>query len=193
MLFFPDYELRMPTSKINKKIDIEKEPEEWEEIYGTNCYAYALGLDVFERSIANFAYQPGTIGRIKYEYGLFDVSRMSFEKRMKLDFESLGIRYRGANPEECASFKEHFHRDSDEVSSVTRSWLISFYTAVDNNIDFHFVRKDLSGVWTHKMGFKEAPTNKDSNGEIILDPRECHFNGFKYVKTYRLTLNQKSR
>ena len=190
MLFLPGNEMKMKASKISKKIDIEKKPEEWEEVYGTNCYAYALGLDVCELDITRFAYQPGTIGRITYKRDLLRVSSMSFEGRMRLDFRALGIRCVEATPEECASYKEYYHKDSDEVSSVTHSWLISFYKAESNNVDFHFVRKDLSGVWTHKMGFSKSPTTKDTEGNIILDPRKCNFRGFRYVKTYRLTLNQ---
>jgi len=42
--------------------------------------------------------------------------------------------------------------------------------------DFHFMRKDSNGHWSHKAG--EAPaTNKDANGALITDPKTAPISG----------------
>ena len=48
--------------------------------------------------------------------------------------------------------------------------------------DYHFVRKDFGGRWSHKLG-KLKPTNLDSQGEVIYELREAFFH-------YELTKNE---
>lgn len=44
----------------------------------------------------------------------------------------------------------------------------------DDGDDFHFVRQDSDGYWSHKEGVKPA-TNRDSNDEIIINPENSYF------------------
>lgn len=49
------------------------------------------------------------------------------------------------------------------------------------NIDFHFIRQDGDGTWSHKVG-THAPTNMDNKGEIITDPRTADIGPYQFVR-----------
>jgi hypothetical protein len=47
-------------------------------------------------------------------------------------------------------------------------------------MDYHWVRQDSNGNWSHKPG--ETPvTNLDSRGKIITDPSKADFGGYRFV------------
>ena len=56
--------LKISLNDLRNKIDIKK--TSWENMTTTNCYAYALGLDIPEENICKYAYDPGTIGNSNY-------------------------------------------------------------------------------------------------------------------------------
>ena len=41
--------------------------------------------------------------------------------------------------------------------------------------DYHFYRYHPEGFWSHKPGFNYPITNKDSKGELIMDPSNYVF------------------
>ena len=47
-------ELKMSLLELRNSINLDK--KNWKHIFTTNCYAYALGLDVREQNIKDFAY-----------------------------------------------------------------------------------------------------------------------------------------
>ena len=49
------------------------------------------------------------------------------------------------------------------------------------NLDFHFLRQDSSGLWSHKIGTNE-PTNVDNSGNSITDPRTADLGPYKFVR-----------
>lgn len=61
--------------------------------------------------------------------------------------------------------------------------------------DFHWYRKDDNGTWSHKYG-RHAPSNTDSDGKIITDPRDAArpdypaFAGFFLVPRQGVELEQ---
>ena len=50
---------------------------------------------------------------------------------------------------------------------------------MDDGKDFHFLRQDKDGTWSHKPGSGFA-TNKDYSGKIITDPETANMNNFFY-------------
>ena len=54
--------LKMSLNEIRGKIQMY--PENWINMHTTNCYAYALGLDIRQSDICDYAYQPGTISDV---------------------------------------------------------------------------------------------------------------------------------
>ena len=114
--------------KLRKKIEINQYPPQFENINSSNvnCYGYALGIDLWIE-----------LGRI-YGYSL--------------DFNNI-------NPimAECALYKDA-KKLKLKLSKVSKNnlpipkknqWLISLYFRTD---DFHFIRQDSSGEWSHKPG-----------------------------------------
>lgn len=55
----PNNDLKISPQEIIAAIDLEKET--WDNVNTTNCYAYALGLDVPQIEIKKYAYEPGII------------------------------------------------------------------------------------------------------------------------------------
>jgi hypothetical protein len=52
------------------------------------------------------------------------------------------------------------------------------------NTDFHFVRLDVDGYWSHKPGAWDV-TNKDNNGNVITDPSKQDFSPwFRFCAYY---------
>ena len=49
------------------------------------------------------------------------------------------------------------------------------------NLDFHFLRQDISGEWSHKLG-SNIPTNLDNSGNTITDPRTADLGPYQFVR-----------
>jgi hypothetical protein len=58
----------------------------------------------------------------------------------------------------------------DNVVNIPGYYLIALVTAP--GYDYHWLRQDADGMWSHKPGWSEA-TNRDSNGKLIFDPRQA--------------------
>lgn len=170
--------LNINLKEISGKIKLY--PESWDNIHTTNCYAYALGLDIPEYEICKGAYQPGTISTdfnplIFNEYFDYNTLIENLEKDLKM----LDISYREVAPDEKLANNE---------------WKISVFTENCDNeriIDFHFLRQKSDGIWYHKNGFPGKISNKDRSGKIIIDPTKCYLAGYKYQKCYALNLEKR--
>ena len=158
---------------------------EWNNIYETNCYAYALGLDYPEEEILDYAYQLGIIGSIRYGFHPMDVCFLSYEERLKLDLKALKIKYREIDPE----VKTFYIRNKGIIRTTDYFWSIALF---DNGEDFHFLRKGFDDNWYHKYGYSSSPINYDQDNRIILDPRECNLGEYEYRRTYQLKLTRRA-
>lgn len=177
-------------SKIRNTMDVTGTYTDWETIHGANCYAYALGLDVRESLIVGEAYQPGTIGMLILHRSLYDISNMCVEERMKLDLRALNIKFKEVSKDELFKYKEYYNKDG-LVSSTTYSWPVALFMHTERKGYFHFVRREMSGQWSHKLGYKNEPEITDYDKKIITDPEACNLGKYEYRKTYLLTLNKK--
>lgn len=167
--------LRIDVDKIKDLISIRE--EYWEETFSTNCYAFALGLDEVEDEIAKNAYQLGVIGAIVKDIPIKELKNLSFEERLALDMEVLGIKIEEASLEDTSDFwigKTH----------TDMWWIISL---LSNGNNFHFIRKSYSGVWYQKWGYFAPVINFDYDRRIITNPNEANFGEYKIEKTYRLS------
>ena len=192
MVYSNSSQIGLNPNRIRKQICVDVEPKFWKSVRQTNCYAYALGLDVNESCIASRAYQPGTIGMLLFHYSLFDIENMTIERRMLLDLEALNIRYKEVGIEELYNERFYFSKDW-LISSITYSWPIALFTSNENQFDFHFLRKCDDGQWSHKLGWYNPPGITDLENKIITDPTTCNLGKYEYKKTYLLTLNQKKK
>ena len=151
--------------------------KEWVNNVNTNCYAFALGLDIDEWDITPNAYQPGMMFAKTFDQPYEEVKELSFEERLLMDLELLKIDCKEANPFE-----------KPRCTSTRVSWLISMF---ESETDVHFLRKNANGIWWHKQGYIfSSPTNLDQYRKLILDPRDCTIGNYEYKKTYKLSFEK---
>lgn len=171
--------LKKTLIEIRNSITLDK--ENWENILTTNCYAYALGLDIPESEICDYAYAPGQLSgsplSVANHY-LFKYNDLL--ECLYSDFNALSISFREVEPTETVSIDE---------------WKIALFTSsIDYGgcgellDDYHFLRQRNNGIWWHKSGWYNAPTNKDNKNQIIVNPQSCLLKGRKYQKSYILKL-----
>ncbi len=173
---------------IKKLISLKE--KNWENIDTTNCYAFALGLDIPERNLATNIYQLGVFYSIMNDVPFYELNMMPYEKRLLLDLKALGIKYSLSSPNENSTCSYNFGENG--IESINYYWLISMFEN-SKTLDFHFLRKSMDGKWWHKEGYEGTrPTKKDKNGNIILDPRDCDLGLYKYKKTYKLSINKRN-
>jgi len=176
-----DIMLKMSLNKIRGSIQMY--PENWINLTTTNCYAYALGLDINENNICISAYQPGTIAGINNSINKKYLDYSVLIENIKKDLEALNIYYREIESKEqiksnewkIALFVERDYSDSEK----------------DLLLDFHFLRTNKRGIWTHKQGYYDFPSKKDYVGSIITDLEKCDLCSYKYKKCYALSLNKR--
>lgn len=153
----------------NIKYLIDLKYDNWVNNKTTNCYAFALGLDLNQDDICPYAFEIGTM------YFHFQNIRRHYIKqleRLKLDLETLNIIY-----QECAIDAP---LNSDE-------WKIAYFSDTFE-CGYHFLRQMPNGEWYHKPGFGLLPTNRDLSKEIIKDPRQVvpDYKKLFYKKNYDL-------
>lgn len=170
-----DYELKMSIEEIRNKINVYK--KHWLHKYTTNCYAYALGLDVPEYKICYHAYQPGVMsGNQKVDYDSFSYDDLI--ANIYTDFETLGIEVHKIYP------LQEVNKDM---------WKISLFIPEkdpDNLDDFHFLKCLPDNTWNHKYGYNGQIINFDDNDRTITNPEECYLEDLKYDKTFGLRLKK---
>ena len=138
--------LKMSLNEIRGKIQMY--PENWVNMYSTNCYAYALGLDIRQSDICDYAYQPGTISEttniFKSKYFSYDM----LIKGIESDLELLQIAYRNVEEDEKLALNE---------------WKIALFVDKYHGslIDFHFLRQ-------MEYGYKKRVTKELLAKEITV-------------------------
>ena len=155
-------------------------PEVWMNMYTTNCYAYALGLDISEDDICLNAYQPGTISNTSNIVDCDIFSKRELISGIKGDLRSLGINYRRI-------------RIDDEISDD--EWKIALLLLKcerDHSFeDFHFLRQNQDKYWIYKCGYGGSISIKDCNEKVITDPTTAYFYNYEYDRCYALSMKKR--
>ena len=127
----------------------------------TNCYAYACN-DLFRHAYLSKP-QPGQIA------GMQAQQMEDSAVRYAVMADDL---YRDANRLQRLIPLVRLRGDPvpDHVANVPGYYLIALVTAP--NVDYHWLRQDNDGMWSHKPGWGEA-TNLDSDYQPIYDPRDA--------------------
>jgi hypothetical protein len=142
-------------------------PSRWNDAGGiqhsTNCYAYACN-DPYNHPRLDKP-QPGALGGITVQQA-----------------EASAVRFAvmGDDMARKAKMLQHLipliRLRNDPVPAhavnVPGYYLIALVTAP--GVDYHWVRQDNDGTWSHKPGWEKA-TCFDSNGLQIYDPRQAAF------------------
>ena len=166
--------LKMSLDDIRNSINLEK--DNWLNRYTTNCYSYALGLDIPSSKICEYAYDPGSIGNSKHPL-LIPFSYNELIDNIILDLNALRIDHSFINPED--------NIDEDE-------WKIAIYIpkiySLNNLDDFHFTREKKDGLWYHKNGFNIS--NLDYYDQVIRNPETCCMEPYLYTECMKLKLKK---
>lgn len=164
--------LKISANKIKELIDLKF--DDWQYPSSTNCYAYALGLDVPYNKLTNHAYKVGCFSEDALKRKKIDAFSIDFEKALHYDLHYLGLSYVEVDP--------NYVIKNDDINY--NYFLIAFYKGID---DFHFLRKNnFDNTWYHKPGYLNFPKNKDDDKKIIYNPEDAFFYHYDYVKTYKI-------
>lgn len=152
----------------------------WENDFDTNCYAFALGLDIPENEIMKDAYQLGVIGATVKQIPMEVLKELTYEERLILDLEVLDINRQDSTINDSSGFWIG-------NNYIDTWWIISL---LSNGKNFHFIRKNYDGIWYQKWGYFAPVTNLDFDKKIITNPNEANFGEYKLVKTYKLSYRE---
>jgi len=178
--------LKMPLDYIKKQLRFNPRSF-WNNLLATNCYAYALGIDIPEEQIANKAYIPGIMGSIVFNIQSSKLNKMSLEEKLYLDLRALDISHSECSQSDIST--NYFDGDF-----IIYQWIIAIF--IDDKEDFHFMRKSWDNDWWHKRGFNlEKPINYDDDFRTIYNPEKCNidnsYKNAKYVKCLKLKYKRK--
>ena len=154
------------------------EPEKWNNnIYirkSHNCYAYAL--DTINIKLINLCKTKD-----KNSNSYFKCSRP--QPNNPLGYSDISS---------CKTIEERMLIDNPKIKKVNKKlnlneipkgyYLIAL-ACTKNNDNYHFYRRDSSGLWSHKNGWRKA-TNKDNKRRLIIDPKYSDRGDFKIFCGY---------
>lgn len=129
--------------------------EYWEYNFATNCYAFALGLDIPEDEICKMGFQPGVMASSILNIPFNKIAELKIENRVILDFKALKLGYKISELEEKQGliFLGNY---------LCQSWDVLLFS---KDGYFHFVRVNTNGEMYHKIGYFGVP-QKTSITEI---------------------------
>jgi len=120
----------------------------------TNCMAHAFGAEVPDLK-HNF-YVPGFISG-----NADDLIETELVENFINDAEVLGKHAEVITREQAKKGE----KEGNQVVALFYSW-------IDN--DFHFIRKNKGGVWSHKAGYKQEPRVIKYNYENFFEREDCY-------------------
>ena len=131
------------------------EPDAWNNsdiIKYNNCYAYFLDDPIDSRVSKP---QPGYYG-----IGKSEIKKRNKEQGKYSSCDEMDKRILSDN--------SHIYKIDEELPCKKNFY--KGFLAISPGNDYHFYRQDSSGLFSHKRGNKPV-TNKDSDGNLIINPR----------------------
>ena len=115
----------------------------------TNCYSYAVGVTM-----------PDKTGKLYYPGGISNMPVM-YDKRFLLRFLKSDLRLLGVYAKEISLDK------AKEEMREGKQVIAFFYSSFES--DFHFLRKDRDGGWSHKRGYEKHPEKVEYDYEEYFE------------------------
>lgn len=173
--------LKMSLQELSDSIDIDKfKKRDWNSKKTTNCYAYALGIDIPEYEVLSCGYEPGAISGVPFSLvGQIQFNYRSLLESIYADFEALGLDYTLCDP------TQEIVGDGWKISLFTTSPIYTYNDVVFS--DFHFMRQADNGFWYHKKGYSGSIVRRDDNFRLIKDSSSCYMNRYLYKESYILS------
>lgn len=148
----------------------------WQNIIYTNCYAFALGLNIPLGENCQWACTPGAIGHefLKTDFDEYTSAAWKLHGQFLSDLKALDI-YCEVFPEDRSLYTRFLRRQRG------RSWDVLLFTTGGDYGDFHFVRVGSDGTWYCKWGiYDPGPTSiEEVEKERLI-----------FAKRYRLSLDR---
>lgn len=136
-------------------------PEKWRDCYKhTNCYAYAINSRVVNHDTCA-VYDLG--GFYNLNQGLILMTKLQAEAALYKDLTLIGLKADKVKYSQLELPNENHYNICLFIKNTT--WYNHPYT------DFHFVRQDIDGSWSHKMGRQGLPeqlTSKSEKPHLII-------------------------
>lgn len=129
----------------------EFNPREWEAYKGAGCYPYALGIKTDEAFLIG-----DLIGR--------RVTHHNTEEEI-LEVLMIELEEMGFEVLEC------------DTMDIAEEGCFKIYLEINQNGEYHFLRQDSDGIWSHKAP-DHLPHRKDTAGYEIIDPDSMVAPGF---------------
>ena len=147
-------EVREKLSKV--EYPLEFNPIEWETRMEANCYTYALNLEENEG----------------FMIGDFIGKRVTSKDSIGLQIQVL--------QEEIEALG--FYILKCDVEDFVDEDSFKIYIEWNEKNQYHFLRQDIDGIWSHKAG-GFLPTRFDKKGFLIMNPetREEHYQGMCFL------------
>lgn len=148
------------------------EPDKWnKDIYirkSHNCYTYAMNIigGEYSKYIQKVCKQKNGIcprPQPGQKSGMPDITGSPFTLKQLITYIQL----------DYPSFKKHYKH-----KKVPKGYHLIVLCLLPNKTDYHFYRRDISGIWSHKNGWRMTK-NRDDKGKYILDPKD-HCKHTKY-------------
>ena len=157
-----------PLSGYEPKYD----PDFWKKYYikeTHNCFAYAFNIN-----------DPKQIHKCK-------------TKDCDIPFHQPGMasgypKFKSSKPKTCPNMMARILGDNPDVKMTTFNAQCPAGSSkigliIDENEDYHFLRQDSNGFWSHKPGGRHV-TNKDASNKYIYDPALADYNYKKNINGY---------
>jgi hypothetical protein len=149
------------------------EPDKWNKDPGvSNCYVYAANDFNPKYSSTYTIMDPGNYGP-ENGINIYSTDPKELQKFANLQIDGAiadGMKWTGQHSKPAPGYYKV-------------ALLVKPATGGPNDgdvMDYHWVRQDSNGKWSHKPG--ETPvTNLDSSGKVIADPSKANFGGYRFV------------
>ncbi len=168
--------LKVNLKKVRDLVDFKT--DYWINNETTNCYAFALGLDIPEDILGINSYSLGRFAMEKDpNLNIRSLTRLECLKR---DLDAIGFIYEEIDPKD---------KVENKYGDKYIKYMISLY---QNDKDFHFLRKhERDGIWWHKRGWYYHPSQVDDNGKIITDLDDIKISDYHYVNTFKIKVKRR--
>lgn len=138
-------------------------------------------------------YNPTVFDKNRLTHNCYDYAMNNTRKQSEKTHPGhtvLGNDLEGSNVRSCAQMEMRLELDHPELEKVSYETecpkgKYKIGMMIDPDDDYHFIRQDKDGTWSHKPGSANV-RNTDFNNKLLEDPTKADFNyvsnGLNYTK-----------
>lgn len=138
-------------------------------------------------------YDPSSFDHIKQTHNCYDYAMNNTNKQSEKThpgYKKLGNDLEGSKVHTCAQMEYRLSLDHPELEKIEYEkecpkGKYKIGMMIDPYDDYHFIRQDRNGNWSHKPGSSHV-RNTDFSNKLLVDPTSADFNyqsnGLNYTK-----------